>query len=315
MAIDYKQAAPPLVYDFLGYLQVERGFSSQTVYNYFIDLRMFFRYLIMRTENLPQKNFDSVDVRGVNLEFVRDISRRDVVSFLNWLALDRKLTERSRNRKIAVLKSFFQYLVDFESLNHNVMLKISTAKAGKSLPKYLNESEMYHLVHAINGEFWLRDVAITMLMMHGGLRVSEVVSLDLKDIHSDSVQVMGKGKKERRVFLTVQTMKSLEEYLEIRPATEEKALFISKNGKRLTVRGVQYMSQKYLERIGRGDFSCHKLRHTAATQLLKSGANIRIIQEILGHESISTTEIYTHVHNEDLKQAVLQMEKSQQYEI
>lgn len=314
MAIDYKQEAPPLVQDFLEYLQAERGVSSQTAYNYFIDLRIFFRYLIMEQDHLAEKELSSVDLQRIDLEFLAEISSKDVVSFLNWLAQDRNLKERTQNRKIAVLKSFFQYLVDLNSLNHNIMGKIPTAKTGKSLPKYLNESEMYHLIQAINGEFWQRDLAIILLMMQGGLRVSEVVSLDVEDVHSDSVQVRGKGKKERSVYLTAQTAKTLEEYLEIRPVTEENALFISKNGNRLTVRGVQYMSRKYLERIGRGDFSCHKLRHTAATQLLKSGANIRMIQEMLGHESISTTAIYTDVQNEDLKQAVLQMEQSPLYE-
>lgn len=301
MKENYKDQAPALVYEFLSYMLIERGYSKESVYSYFTDLRLFFRFALSKKQGLALDEMETVDISKLDLEFIEHISRRDVSGFLTWLVMEKQVKEPTRNRKISVLKSFFHFLVEQEYLEKNIMLQIKTTKIRKTLPKYLEEREIELLLSEINGTFWIRDTAIIMLMMSSGLRVSEVVGLDLKSLKRTSISVLGKGNKERQVYLSPKTMESLKDYLEIRPFVESEALFLSSRKGRLSIEAVQKMTKIYLTRIGKGDYSCHKLRHTAATQLLQSGANLREIQEILGHESISTTEIYTHVSNDDLQ--------------
>lgn len=299
MERNYKELAPAVVYEFLCYMQIERGYSKESVYSYFSDLRMFFRFSLSKKQGLvPMK---TVDISMVDLAFIRTISRKDVSEFLTWLVMEKQVKEPTRNRKISVLKSFFHFLTEQEYLEKNIMTQIKTTKIRKTLPKYLEEGDIELLLSEINGVHWMRDTAIIMLMLSGGLRVSEVVGLNLRSLKRNSISVLGKGNKERQVYLSPKTMESVKEYLEIRPFVESDALFLSSRKGRLSIEAVQKMTKIYLTRIGKGDYSCHKLRHTAATQLLQSGANLREIQEILGHESISTTEIYTHVSNDDLQ--------------
>lgn len=306
--MDYRQESPPLVYDFLRHLQVERGYSPQTIYHYFIDLRLFFRFVLCGRAEMPLAQLGCLDISDLDLDFIQSMTGEDVGAFLAWLTEERQDKERTKNRKIAVLKSFFLFLMEQEKLDKNVMATIKTAKTGKSLPMYLERGDIVALLEAVNGEQWLRDTAMILLMLSAGLRVSEVAGLDLASWRGDRIMVLGKGKKQRQVYLTPRTQEALAEYVEIRPEVEQEALFLSQRKQRISVRGIQFMASKYLTAIGRGDYSCHKLRHTAATQLLESGANLREIQEILGHESVGTTEIYTHVSNDQLKMAVRRLE-------
>lgn len=312
MSQNYKSQSFPLMYNYLGYLQVERGYSSATIYSYFIDLRIFFRYIKATQVGVSLKDCESVDIANLGLDFVQGIKRGDVAAFLSWIALEKGAAEATRNRKIAVLKSFFRYLQELEYLEKNVMTTIKTTKNRKTLPRYLNEFEMENLVNYVTDVNSVRDVAIISLMMVVGLRVGEVSSLNIDGFHNDSMTIVGKGNKERQVYLTTQVKERVEKYLESRPTEgiETNALFLSVRKDRLTVRGIQYMTTKYMNRAGMSQYSCHKLRHTAATQLLKSGANLREIQEILGHESISITEKYTHVESDDLRRVMDRLENS-----
>lgn len=296
--LKYKDQVPELIYHFLGYLQVERGYSKQTIYNYFVDLRIFSYFMLEKHQGksaIEEQNLSTID-----LQFFKQITRQDITSYLAWLSFERNLRENSRNRKIASLKSFYKYLVDMDLLDKSIMVQVAALKTKKSLPKYLERDKVGELMVQITDQFWVRDTAIILLMMSAGLRVSEVVSLNLLDVKVDSLIVTGKGQKERQVYLSQHTSDALQDYLILR-GNEGSPLFLSNQKKRISVRTIQYMTKKYLTRIDKQDYSCHKLRHTAATQLLKNGANIREIQVILGHESISTTEIYTHVGNDDLK--------------
>lgn len=299
--IDYQRESAPLVYEFLSYLQVERGNSPQSVYNYFLDLRMFFRYLLCRKQGYALDELHTLPWQQIHLDDVQKISRPDISSFLLWLTMEKKLNQRSVNRKIAVLKSFFQYLVLLEYINRNVMASISSGKIEKNLPKYLEETQIDALLRGVSGRFWIRDLSIILFMVSAGLRVSEVAGLQLSSLRVGAVCVRGKGKKERQVYLSQRTLDALEEYLKVRPPVAEESLFLSQQEKALSVRAMQKTVDKHFQTAGLQNLSCHTLRHTAATQLLKQGANLREIQEILGHESVSTTEIYTHVSNDALK--------------
>lgn len=301
MECNYKEQAPPLVYEFLCYLQIERGCSKNSIYSYFSDLRMFFRYLRCEKENLPLDQMESLVLIGIDLDFIKEISRNHVSRFLAWLVMEKKAKEPTRNRKISVLKSFFHFLVERDYLEKNIMTQIRTIKIRKTLPKYLESPDIELLLCEINGVHWIRDTAMILLMLSAGLRVSEVVGLNVQSVRSNSVSVLGKGNKERQVYLSNKTLEALRDYLLLRPQIPCDALFLSSRKGRLSTEAVQKMTKIYLTRIGKQEYSCHKLRHTAATQLLQSGANLREIQEILGHESISTTELYTHVSNEDLQ--------------
>lgn len=304
MKVNYEAESPPLMLAFLQHLQIERAYSPLTVYNYFIDLRLFFRYLRCRQEQIPYDKIATVDIAQLVQGDIQGIGRGDVSAFLAWLVAEKNISEHTRNRKIAVLKSFYKFLLEEEYVSKNIMTRIPSAKARKSLPKYLEPQSMEALLQAVTDDSWLRDTAIILLMMSTGLRVSEVSALNLSSLQTDRLLVLGKGKKERLVYLSPKTLESIQDYLEIRPQVPTDALFLSQRKDRFQVRGIQDMVKKYLHKIGKGSYSCHKLRHTAATQLLETGANIREIQEILGHESISTTEIYTHVSNADLKKVV-----------
>lgn len=307
MSINYKEQAPALVYEYLSYMKIERGYAKETIYSYYIDLRLFFRFQLCQKQGISMKEMEILEIQKLDLIFIEGLTRKDVSDFLSWLVMEKKVKEPTRNRKIAVLKSFFGYLVEMEYLSKSMMTQIKTTKARKSLPKYLEEEEIDLLLESINGTFWIRDTAIILLMMSSGLRVSEVVGLNLRSLRTESISVLGKGNKERQVYLSEKTREAVDEYLLLREESDCEALFLSRLKGRLTVVAVQKMTKQYLASIGKPDYSCHKLRHTAATQLLKCGANLREIQEILGHESIGTTEIYTHVSNEDLKRVALNL--------
>lgn len=300
---DFKKELPFFGYEFLGYLKMEKGFSEKTIYEYFLDLRLFFRYMVARKNGVSEsvENVEGMEITSLTLPFVEGITRADVSAYLSWLGTEKHQKDVTRRRKIATIRSLYGYLMEMELIEKNVMIKIPTLKVKKTLPKYLEAPEVEELLQVVNGIFWIRDVAMIFLMTSCGLRVSEVASLDVNDIYEDSVRVLGKGNKERMVYLSARTKEALKEYAAIRPESQEEAFFLSKHGTRIRVHRIQMMVKGYLDEIGKGDLSCHKLRHTAATQMLRSGGNLREIQMVLGHEKISSTEIYTHVSNSDLE--------------
>lgn len=183
-------------------------------------------------------------------------------------------------------------------------------KRASSLPKYLEEEECERLLAACEGKYAYRDYCILMLFLSCGLRISELVSLNTTDIYDDHLRVMGKGNKERMVFFAEGCREAIDDYLSVRdgealPADEKNALFISRDNRRISTRGVQKMVDKKLKMAGLDSsrYSPHKLRHTAATLMLKNGVDTRALQEVLGHSSLNTTQIYTHLDNIALHEA------------
>jgi site-specific recombinase XerD len=345
--MDYKDELPEILCDFLVYHETIKGHSQKTADEYFLDLRMFFRYLKVRKGLVPMNTpFDEISIRDIDLAFVKDITLSDIYDFLAYLARDRiktphsadaqtvggrsgakskgavnggKTVERglsaaSRARKIASLRSYFKYLtLKTKQLETNPVADLDSPKILKTLPRYLSLDESMTLLSAIDGPHKARDFCIITLFLNCGLRISELAGLNLADIRSDNLRVIGKGGKERVVYLNDACVEALNAYLLVRrdskaagKAPQDKnALFLSQRNTRITKSTVHHLVKTHLARAGldADKYSSHKLRHTAATLMLRNGVDVRTLQELLGHEHLNTTQIYTHVESDSLREA------------
>lgn len=318
---DYRTEAPPILRDFLAYHETIQGHSKRTVDEYFLDLRNFFRYLKQsRDPSLRNKELDELDIMDVDLEFVKNVTLTDVYEYMAYLSRDRVQHQNSQNsgyglnaasraRKIATIRSFYKYLtVKAHLLTENPVKDMDSPKLKKTLPKYLTLDQSVQLLDSVHGKNQERDYCILVLFLNCGLRISELVGLNISDIQGEALHILGKGNKMRVVFLNDACQTALEEYLAVRrPITgqDEDALFLSSQNERMSRSAVHAMVKKRLSEAGidASQYSSHKLRHTAATLMLRNGVDVRAVQEVLGHEHLNTTEIYTHIDNEDLRVA------------
>ena len=321
MAIDYRSDSPQILLDFLSYHETIRAHSKRTVDEYYLDMRNFFRYLKqIRDPALRSKNLDEIDILDVDLPFIRTITLTDIYGYLTYLSRDRAVRQNSeisnkglnaasRARKLATIRSFFNYLCNkMHLLEENPCKDIDTPKQMKSLPRYLTLDESLSLLEAVDGQNRERDYCILTLFLNCGLRISELIGLNLSDIQDDAVRVLGKGNKVRIVYLNQACKDALERYLTVRrPITgkDRDALFLSERNQRISRSMVNALVKKHLSAAGLDStrYSSHKLRHTAATLMLQNGVDVKAVQEVLGHEHLNTTEIYTHIDNESLRVA------------
>lgn len=304
---------PPLVVDYLRYLEVVKNKSDLTVAEYANDLRTFFRFLL-KSRGLadPECEFETVEISRIDLNFLKTVSLTDAYAFLSYCRSERKNEAVTRARKAISIKRFFRYLsVQMKLLDENPMQELDSPKLKKSLPKYLTLEQSLTLLDCVDGKYKQRDYCIITLFLNCGIRLSELVSLNVRDIRDDNtVRITGKGNKERLIYLNSACVRAIEQYLAVRPADgikDKEALFISRNRRRINPRTVQNIVNNFLKKAnldGQG-FSVHKLRHTAATLMYQYGdVDILLIKDILGHENLSTTEIYTHIVDKQLKDAV-----------
>ncbi|MBE6754918.1 MAG: tyrosine recombinase XerC [Ruminococcaceae bacterium] len=307
---------PQLLRSFLTYLEVVRNKSSLTVLEYASDLRTFLRYMKI-THKLVDKSvqFDEIDISDIDAKFLDEITLNDGYEFLLYCKNERNNDATARARKVTSLKSFFKYLDTREKvIKENPFRELEAPKLKKTLPKYLSLEQSRVLLNCVyndsnpNKE---RDFCILTLFLNCGLRLAELVGLDLRHIHDDnSMTVTGKGNKERIVYLNSACITALNNYLKVRPVDgvkDREALFISRNKQRISRRTVQNIVENALQKSGLADlgFSTHKLRHTAATLMYRYGdVDVLLLKEILGHENLSTTQIYTHVADDQLRNAV-----------
>ena len=304
---------PRVLVDFLGYMQTVKGKSPKTVDEYYMDLRTFFRY-IKYTKKLVPENilFEEISINDVDIELLKTITLTDLYEYLNYLLVERKNKAATRSRKISSLKSFFNYLTNKVGLlQTNPTIELDMPKKKSALPKFLTLEQSIDLLNCVNGPFKERDYCILTLFLNCGIRLSELVGINLSDIKSDkTLRLTGKGNKERIIYLNDACLNAIEQYLNVRPRINLKdrnALFISKFNKRISPKTVQYIVKKYLARIelDQQGYSVHKLRHTAATLMYQHGeVDIRILKDILGHSNLGTTEIYTHISNKQIEKAV-----------
>jgi site-specific recombinase XerD len=298
--------------DFLEYLISIKGKSEKTVSEYFLDLRTFYRFLVIRFRlSSDIEYFDEIDINLVTLDVLKKLSILDLHAFISFIDRERKNTNKTKERKIACLRSYFKYLYSIvKIIQENPALNLETPKSSGRLPVHLSLSESKNLLLSISGSFEKRDYAIIMLFLNCGLRLSELISINISSINDDTLSVVGKGNKERTIYLNEVCINAIKDYISVRPDAKdghENALFLSNRKTRFSQKGVQHMIKKYLTECGLAGkkYSPHKLRHTAATLMYQYGhVDIRALQEILGHESISTTQIYTHINKEQLRDAV-----------
>jgi len=310
VAVNFADEAPDIIKEYLFYLQTIKGRSEKTVDEYFLDLRTFFRFLKVKRK-LTTAPFEEIDILDVDLSLIKTITLMDAYEFMNYLSRVRSNSAISRARKCSALKQFFNYLtVKKHYLDSDPMSELEIPKSKKSLPKYLTLEQSIELLNAVDGKNKERDYCILTLFLNCGLRLAELVSLNMNSIRSDSTMVVtGKGNKERIVYLNDACISALNDWRKVRPNDSLKdrdALFVSSHHKRLSRESVQKMVQKYLEKIGLDSqgYSCHKLRHTAATLMYQHGeVDIRVLKDVLGHENLGTTQIYTHISSEQLKKA------------
>ena len=310
---------PQILREFLIYHENIKGQSPLTISEYYLDLRMFLRFMKLMRNDMPIKtSLEDIDIKDIDLDFLREIETADIFDFLSYLANDRAVNPDSpapdygisptaRARKLSAIKSFYKYLtVRTKQLEENPVADLEYPKLRKSLPRYLTLEQSAALLKSVSGQNEKRDYAILMLFLNCGIRRSELVGLNLTDVYEDRIRVVGKGNKERIVYFGSACRKAIDAYLEERSQkvlTDNRALFGSRDGNRISVTAVHRLVKKALLKAGLDStqFSAHKLRHTAATMMLSGGVDVKTVQEVLGHENLNTTQIYTHIENTELK--------------
>ena len=311
LILDYRTEAPPILRDFLVYHETIQGHSRKTVDEYYLDLRNFFRFL-KQNKNLVPKDvpLDNISIDDADLSLVQDVTLTDIYSYMNYLSRDRGLNNTSRARKVATIRSFYKYLTNkAKLLTTNPVQDLDSPRLKKSLPKYLNLDESLELLDSVEGKNAVRDYCILTLFLNCGLRISELVGLNKTDVRGDQLRVLGKGSKERMLFLNDACQRALDDWLIERDTltlADQNALFVTlQNRRRISTAAVHKLVKKHLAAAGLDStqYSSHKLRHTAATLMLQNGVDVRTLQEVLGHDHLNTTQIYTHVDSASLQNA------------
>ncbi|HHU54164.1 MAG TPA: tyrosine recombinase XerC [Clostridiaceae bacterium] len=302
--------------EFFSYFSGIKARAPGTIQEYRYDLEMFFRFL-KKHRNLvaEDSSFEEISITDIDEEFLRSIKLSEMYRFVAWLGNERDNGPAARSRRISAIRSFYNFLSSkAKIIDYNPAAELESPKQQKKLPRYLTIDESISvLAEAANSDdqFSSRDYCILTLFLNCGMRLSELCSINLGDIAEETLTVMGKGGKERTIYLNSISLQAIDAYLpeRIEPRLEEKGdpLFVSRNRRRISQRAVQNIVKKYISKAGLDPkkYSAHKLRHTAATLMYQYGqVDLRSLQQILGHTSVSTTEIYTHINDEMLHQAV-----------
>lgn len=312
---------PPMLRDYASYLAVIKGNSEKTVCEYLLDLRTFFRFMIMRKngDSLTQDEFEKISISNIGIDDIREISAQNIIDYLMFAGFERSNNTTTRMRKLSSLKSFFHYAYGKRHfVDSNPTSDIDAPKKSKTLPKYLTIEEAVSLLEAVKSDVdsktMIRDYAIIALFLNTGMRLSELVGLNIESFNSElvTVNVIGKGNKERVIYLNDAARSAVADYLRTRLdpryiRTDDNAFFLSGRQTRISAKTVQWVVYKYLNMAGLGakGLSVHKLRHTAATLMYQTGkVDIRVLKDILGHEQLNTTQIYTHVVDRNLEEAM-----------
>ncbi len=309
--MDNIRHAPEPMRSFLIYLESIQGKSRKTTLEYFYDLRCFYRFINYSSGNV-KCDFNQIEIENITIDDIKKVDINFIYEYANFLNHDLGNRARTRARKISALKSYFKYLHSkVKLIDENPAADLDTIKIEKQLPKYFTLEDSLSLLDAVDKRNYERDYCILTLFLNCGMRLAELVSINITDINGDTLVVMGKGGKERTIYLNDACISALEAYMPIRKKMspeykDRNALFLSERNARISRRTVQHTVEKYVKKLGLDShkYTTHKLRHTAATLMHQSGVDVRVLQEILGHKQLSTTEIYTHIDNKELRNAV-----------
>lgn len=317
--MDRYDDCPIIVRDFLSYHETIKGQSKRTISEYHLDLRMFLRFMKLVKNEMPYTtDLETIPIKDIDADFIKTITVTDIYDFLSYLANDREInpdsatheygiSATSRARKLSAIKSFYKYLTTrTKQLDVNPVQDMEYPKIRKSLPKYLTLEESRALLKSVDGPNKKRDFAILMIFLNCGIRRSELVGLNLTDIYEDRLRVIGKGNKERIVYMGSSCKAAIDDYMTERSQmvlSDNRALFGSRDHNRISISAVHRLVKKHVLAAGMDTtkLSAHKLRHTAATLMLQNGVDVKTVQEVLGHENLNTTQIYTHIENTELK--------------
>lgn len=313
---NFSVEASDLIKDYLYYLQTVKGRSPKTVDEYFNDLKTFFRFIKIHKGIVPRSTeFSEIRVDDVDLELISSVTLTDAYEFMNYLMRERKNDKAARARKTTSIKSFYNYLsVNKDLIKENPLKRLErpSSRDKHPLPKYLTLEQSIELLNAVEGKHKERDYCILTFFLNCGMRLAELVAMNYTDIRPDNTaQITGKGNKKRIIYLNDACMSAYQDYMKVRPvegvlASDKYALFLSAQRRRISRESVQKIVYKYLEKIGLDSqgYSVHKLRHTAATLMYQHGnVDIRVLKDVLGHENLSTTEIYTHLDSSQIERA------------
>ena len=275
--------------NFIKYLNTELNYSILTIDNYQRDINDFFEYL---------NNF--------NIKY-NAITKQDVINYLKFLD-ECKLSNATISRYLSSLRTFYNYLVNHNIIKTNPFNRVSNPKKEKKLPTYLYEDEIRDILDNLSDEdiYKRRDRLIMELFYSTGMRLNELSNIKLNDINGDEIRVLGKGRKERIVYLDKVAKKLLNDYLdndrrEFKPV--DSYLILNKDGKRLSNRSIENIVNHIIKEASiKKHVTPHTIRHSFATHMLNNGCDLKVVQELLGHESLSTTQIYTHITNDRIKE-------------
>jgi len=323
------ETLPSLVREYASYKSAIQNCSEKTVSEYLLDLRTFFRYLLARDKKISpdSEDFEKIDISGVDLDYIKNITTEDIYEFIMYADNVRGNMAAAKSRKLSAVKGFFKYLTTKRfMLDDNPAINIESPKKKQTLPKYLSLEESLMLLDSIRDDkeskTRTRDYAMITLFLNCGMRLSELVGINLSDVDRElrSLTVTGKGNKQRIVYLNDACRDALQEHLTERlgeryKTADPRALFLSGRNQRISVKTVQWVVYKYLDMAGLESkhYSVHKLRHTAATLMYQTGnVDVRVLKDILGHEQLNTTQIYTHVSNRSMEDAMAQNPLSKQ---
>ena len=310
---------PEFLRDYASHMAMIKGNSEKTVCEYLLDIRTFFRYMIVKDGDTQPDDFEDISIRDLTLDAANRVTSQNVIDFLMYAGFERENSPTTRMRKLSALRSLFHYLHGKKHLiDSDPTAGVDSPKKKRVLPKYLSVDEALRLLETVKSDSESktvkRDYAIITLFLNTGMRLSELVGLNLQSFAPDlsTVKVLGKGNKERMVYLNAAARDAVAEYLRVRLdpkyiSTSEKAMFISLREQRISNKTVQWMVHRYLSLAGLGSkgLSVHKLRHTAATLMYQTGkVDIRVLKDILGHEQLNTTQIYTHVVDRNIEDAM-----------
>ncbi len=317
--------APPCLKEYINYLSTIKNRSQLTIINYYSDIKLFMRFLKIKNNLVPaDTDFSEINISDLDESYIRNVTLNDALEFLSFTINERGNQAKARARKAVTLRQFYKFLTNNKAwFTASPMLNLELPSPKNALPKHLTLSESEQLLRHGFAEMkdWqdYRDFAMTVLFINCGMRLSELVGINLNDIIENvdfqsgnkeiyySVKVLGKGNKERIVYLNDQCVMAIKNYTQLRPQTKgENALFISKQYKRISNRRVEQIIENRLKACGLSGkgISVHKLRHTAATLMYQNGVDVRVLKEVLGHENLNTTQIYTHVVNQQLRDAM-----------